>query len=256
VTCTARDKISRTATCTFPITVSPPAPRLAASRILAFGDSITAGEVPVPGEFLNLQRFIMPDLSYPADLTALLSQRYTAQGAGLVTAYSLSGLIENCDVRPPLPGGATITVINAGCLGAQAGDAQTAMRLAADLAAYRPDVVLLQIGVNDFSITGVMNLMNTAQAAGARVLVGNLLPMVAGRVNSGDAVLVEPFNQQLAAVVPTGSLVDLYSDMVRDTADWISYDGLHPTVAGYQELAARWFTTLQGNFEVQPLRTR
>jgi lysophospholipase L1-like esterase len=257
--------VARTASCQFPVTVSPPAPRLTASRILAFGDSITAGEVPVPGEFLVPQPFIMPEVSYPADLTSLLQQRYAAQGASLVNAYSVSGMSENCDVRPPLPGGTGVTVINAGCLGARAADPQTALRLSSTLAAYRPDAVLLLIGVNDLSTTtgvssvdaattGVANLMNLAQAAGARVFVGNLLPMIPGRVNSTDAALVSPFNQRLASIVPTSSLVDLYSDIAQDTTGWISYDGLHPTIAGYQELAHVWFRRLQSEFEVQPIR--
>jgi lysophospholipase L1-like esterase len=246
--------------------VLPPAPRLTASRILAFGDSITAGEVPVPGEFLAPQRFIMPDLSYPADLTSLLKQRYTAQGASLVNAFSVSATAENCDVRPALPVGTSLTVINAGCLGAKATDSLTAPRLSADLATYQPDVVLLLIGANDISVTtgpssvdaaisAVADLMRAARFAGARVLVGNLLPMVAGRVNSTNAPLVDQFNQRLATVVsPPDSLVDLHGDIAQDTADWISYDGLHPTIAGYQEVANVWFRSLQSQFETQPLR--
>jgi lysophospholipase L1-like esterase len=265
VTCSATDKVSRTAACTFPITVSPPAPRLTASRILAFGDSITAGEVPVPGEFFVYPRFLMPDFSYPADLTSLLNQRYTAQGASRLDAFSVSGTTQNCDVRPPLSAGTSISVINAGCLGARATDSQTAVRLSGDLATYRPDVMLLLIGANDISVTigpssidtavsALVNLMMTAQLAGARVLVGNLLPMVAGRINSTNAGLVDAFNQRLAAVVPASSLVDLHRDIAQDTTDWISYDGLHPTAAGYQELANVWLSSLQMQFEVQPLR--
>jgi hypothetical protein len=98
VTCTVTDKVQRTASCRFAVTVLPPAPRLTVSRILAFGDSITAGEVPAPGEFLQLQRFVMPDLSYPANLTTLLAQRYTAQGASRVWFRSLQAQFE---VQPP-----------------------------------------------------------------------------------------------------------------------------------------------------------
>src|SRR5262245_47794 len=43
VTCTATDAQQRTDRCTFPIVVTAP-PRLATTRFLAFGDSITWGE--------------------------------------------------------------------------------------------------------------------------------------------------------------------------------------------------------------------
>src|SRR5689334_16101700 len=44
VSCTARDSHDRTASCTFPITVTAP-PRLNATKFFAFGDSMTAGEL-------------------------------------------------------------------------------------------------------------------------------------------------------------------------------------------------------------------
>jgi lysophospholipase L1-like esterase len=247
------------------VLVVAPSPRLGATRILAFGDSITAGEVPVPGEFAVYPRFVMPDLSYPADLTSRLQRRYTDQGASRVDAFSLSATEQGCDVRPPLPTGSAIVVVNAGCLGAHANDFYTYSRMSADIAAYHPDVVLLLIGVNDLDIevgpssidvalAGVSTLIATARQSNARVLVGNLLPMIPGRVNSQNAVLVTGFNERLSTVVNANgvTLVDLYSDIVQDVNDWISDEGLHPTAAGYDELSRVWFDSIQRMFESQP----
>jgi lysophospholipase L1-like esterase len=38
-----------------------------------------------------------------------------------------------------------------------------------------------------------------------------------------------------------------------DVTDWISpFDGLHPTAAGYQEIASVWFAAIRQSFEVAP----
>ncbi len=47
VTCTATDAAAATATCTFDVTVAR-VPQLTRTRFLAFGDSVTAGEVTAP----------------------------------------------------------------------------------------------------------------------------------------------------------------------------------------------------------------
>ena len=56
---------------------SPPASRLEAETILAFGDSLTEGYVSLaPGILLAVQ----PGKSYPAQLEALLLARFPTQG--------------------------------------------------------------------------------------------------------------------------------------------------------------------------------
>jgi hypothetical protein len=55
-----------------------------------------------------------------------------------------------------------------------------------------------------------------------------------------------------AATNAGARVVDLYSDIVMDVTDWIAYDGLHPTVAGYQEMARVWFNSITSAFEVSP----
>ena len=275
VTCTARDAVQRTASCSFTVIVALPSPRLSVTRILAFGDSITEGEVPMLGEplstsnpeglprFRALPHFIEPAQSYPADLVTLLAQRYTTQGASRIDAFTLAaGTTVNCMNDPPPPATSGILVINAGCQGEHAEDSTTVARLGATLATYHPDLVLLLEGVNDLSsgasiptvVHSVLALIAQAENGGARVMVGTLLPEIRGGLHAGAVDLIVPFNTQLvpAATNAGARVVDLYSDMVMDVPDWIAYDGLHPTVAGYQEMAQVWFNKVKSAFELPP----
>ena len=87
-------------------------------QFLAFGDSITAGEVPDSTDSSTGRirlRILQPALAYPAQLQMMLAQRYPAQ--------SLS-----------------ISVVNDGVQGETAVDG--AGRLDNDLAIHRPDVPL------------------------------------------------------------------------------------------------------------------
>jgi lysophospholipase L1-like esterase len=245
--------------------VTLPPPHLGITKILTFGDSITEGEVPVSGEFRIRPRFVEPAKSYPADITTLLAQRYTAQGASRVDAFTfiLSNDSNDCATDPPAPTTSGIVVINAGCLGAQAKDLQTLKRLNDKIRTYHPDVMLLLIGVNDLdprnpdasisaALGGVQALIACARANGVQVMVGTLLPAIQGTVNGGSSSLIEPFNNRLWGVATSAgaTVVDLYSDIATDVADWIAYDGLHPTEAGYQEMARVWFNSIQRAFDV------
>jgi lysophospholipase L1-like esterase len=254
VTCTATDEVRRIASCSFVVTVVLPQPRLGVTTILAFGDSITEGEVQTPIPFGIRPHDVEPDKSYPADLVTLLAQRYTAQGAARLDAF--------CASDPPFHAPAGILVVNAGCGGERAEDATTLARLNDKIATYHPDVVLLLEGVNDLSsrnpdasisagVQGVQALIGAAESRGVRVMVGTLLPAVARFVSLAN--LIAPFNSRLvpAATTAGARIVDLYSDIVTDVNDWISpYDGLHPTEAGYQEMARFWFSNIHDAFEL------
>ena len=271
VTCTATDAVGRTASCSFTASVVLPAPRLGVTRILAFGDSITMGEVPLPGGFPAAIAFrvrprnVEPDRSYPADLTTLLAQRYTAQGASRVDAFTVNLSDDShLDCNPnPAPTTSGIVVVNAGCLGAAAYDSKVLDRLKNKIAAYQPDVLLLLIGVNDLNATspdtsiiagvqGVQTLIAYARSKSIQVMVGTLLPEIAGDYRAGAVNLIVPFNSQLVPVATNAGarVVDLYSDIVMDVTDWIADDGLHPTEAGYQEMARVWFNNIQGAFDL------
>jgi lysophospholipase L1-like esterase len=271
VTCIATDAVRRTASCSFAVSVILPQPHLGVTTILAFGDSITEGEVPVAGEFRELSirpMFVEPNNAYPADLTLLLAQRYTAQGASRVDAFTIgAGNMNNiCTTDPPRAMTSGIVVINAGCLGEQAGSPATLSRLNDMIVRYHPDVLLLLEGVNDLSsgasipgaVQSVQRLILAARSLEVRVFVGTLLPEIAGKVNGNAANLIKPFNSLLALVATSAgaTVVDLYGDIVTDVTDWISpYDGLHPTEAGYQEMARVWFNSIKNAFELPSTST-
>jgi lysophospholipase L1-like esterase len=267
VTCTATDAVRRAASCSFAVSVALPSPRLGVVTILAFGDSITEGEVPMANEFFGRPRIVEQDKAYPAQLATLLAQRYTSQGAIRIDAFTLEpGNKTDCWTNPPPPTTSGIVVINAGCLGEHAEDATTLSRLDNKLVTYRPDLVLLLEGVNDLNgptsipaaVRGVQALIAEARNRGARVIVGTLLPEIAGDVNAGSSYLIVPFNSQLvpAAIGAGATVVDLYSDISTDVTDWISpFDGLHPTEAGYQEIAQVFFNSIKTAFELPPSST-
>src|SRR5712692_10040292 len=230
VACIATDAVRRASSCSFAVSVILPRPRLGVMTILAFGDSITEGEVPVLGELSIRPRVVEPDRSYPAGLTTLLAQRYTAQGASRIEAFTLSAADKTiCTTDPPPPPTSGIVVINAGCLGEQAGLPATLSRLNDKIVRYHPDVVLLLEGVNDLNagvsipgaVQGVQRLIFAARNLGVRVLVGTLLPEIFGGARAGSANLIVPFNSLLVPVAQGAgaTVVDIYGDMVTDVTD-------------------------------------
>jgi lysophospholipase L1-like esterase len=265
VSCTATDATSRTDRCQFDVTVVPPSPELAVMTILAFGDSITEGEVPVAGEFNARPLFVEPDASYPADLTTLLAQRYTAQTASRLDAFTLGAAnTTNCATDPPTRNTSGILIINAGCLGERAEDATTLTRLNDKIAMYHPQLLLLLEGTNDLDptspsasiaagVTGVGALIAAAHARNVQVLVGTLLPQISmDLTHGGTPDLVVPFNASLVPMATNAGaqVVDLYSAIATNTTAWISpYDGLHPTESGYQRMAQVWFDAIRTAFE-------
>lgn len=240
VTCTATDLIKQAASCTFPVTVVGAS--LGVTTFIAFGDSITAGEVPDASDTSIRKihpRAIQPDLAYPAQLKTLLSQRYPLQ---------------------------TFSVVNAGLSGESATGTNTLSRLDTVLNANKADVLLLQEGVNDLDATdspssiaptiqALQSMIRDAKGRGMRVIVGTLLPQISGLPRADASDLIVPLNSQLISMaLGEGALVtDLYATFVTDTTDWISpLDGLHPTPAGYQEMALLFANTIKANFEVPP----
>jgi lysophospholipase L1-like esterase len=231
-------------------------PHVGLTTILAFGDSITEGEVPVPGEFSQTVHYVEPEKSYPADLTALTNARYTLQNALRIDAF--------CGNDPPSPTGDHVTIVNAGCLGEPAGSSATLMRLNDKIAVYHPDLVLLMEGTNDLDSSnpsgsiasatiGIRNLVQLARSHGAIVFVGTIPPQVASELTHGGTPdLVQPYNAAMTPIATAAGaqIVDIYSDLSMDIPDWISpLDGLHPTEAGYTEIARVWFTAIENQFE-------
>lgn len=237
VTCTATDAIAITARCSFTVTVTVP-PRVSRTRYLAFGDSITAGEVTVPlsaGAAAGREQYrqiVVPSASYPTVLEGLLSARYAAQ---------------------------SIRVVNAGKPGEQTVDGL--VRFRSILATDRPEVLLLLDGHNDLGSTAqalqgynsLVTMVREAKAAGVRVFLATLVPSIAGRQRSQPMGLLLQYNDAIRALAASENvvLVDLYAQMLPEVTTLIGVDGLHPNEAGYARMASLFFAAIRADLEIR-----
>ena len=230
--CVATDSRSRTARCTFAVTVAGP-PRLARTRIMAFGDSLTEGATILGNDPYAVSH--PPETAYPTVLRQLLSARYTDQ---------------------------TITVFNRGLPGEEA--ARALPRFISTFAADAPDVVVLQEGYNDFrragtdadgiaaAVAGVTQLAGEARRRGARVFICTLAPGRPGRVQIPTSAL-EVINDRLRQVARSEGavLVDLFTALSPDVNANVSIDGLHLTPLGYRRVAETVFAAIRADLEVR-----
>ncbi len=253
VTCTAQDARQQTAACTFTVTVSGP-PHLSATSFVAFGDSITEGVLnpQCPTLSVALQPFdvraderrllemsVNNPTSYPTKLQTLLTARYAAQA---------------------------VAVINEGQAGE--GVAGGLIRLPTVLAADRPQVLLLEEGINDIdannpatitsTVSGLRQMIQQAKASGVQqVFVATFLPERAGACRGYRAGVIVPANDQIRAMVAGegAQLSDIYAGFggVAST-DLIGFDGLHPTEAGYQLIAQTFFDAIRQRLETTKVR--
>lgn len=242
VQCTAADAAGQSAACVFNVTVSVTSPRLSRTRLLAFGDSLTVGEVSVPASSQmgqrgpNFRLIVVPSAAYPIQLSTLLRNRYTAQAS-------------------------SIGVINSGLPGEWAQDAER--RLPGVLANARPDVVLLLDGYNDISAQldlGVIRATNSidrmakeARGRGARVILATLPPPRPGGPRTVPTKLITDLNGWIRSIASGEGavLVDLYGGMLSDVTRYIGPDGLHPTEAGYRRIAELFFEAIRTDLEVR-----
>lgn len=248
VSCTATDSAQRTDACAFVVTVTSP-PKLAVTRFLAYGDSMTWGEdgqvtfarLGFVGTGMNGPHFQLafPN-TYPGALQILLSARYTAQ---------------------------TPAVRNDGVPGEQATDPAAFARFSRDVTGGSYDVVLLMEGVNDLSgsdqskvagAAGALQVMvQTVKNQGLRVFLATIPPEnpnASGPFNrSGNAPSVVPLNNAIRLIAATAQipLVDVYTAFGGDLS-LLSDDGLHPNAQGYQRIAETFLTTIRQNLEVAP----
>jgi lysophospholipase L1-like esterase len=236
VSCTATDAAAMRASCEFPITVSPP-PRLARTNFMAFGDSITAGEVTVPllltaadGHAPLTRQVVVPTVSYPTVLERMMAGRYVGQ-------------------EPH--------VENEGRSGESAAEAEP--RLLRALVTDRPDVVLLLMGYNDLgssaqrlrAVDTMERMAKDARGYGARVFIATLTPGIPGRQRSLEPSAILAYNDELR-IIAAGEgavLVDLHRAFLPQAAAWIGVDGLHPTEAGYALIAETFFAAIRADLE-------
>jgi lysophospholipase L1-like esterase len=210
-------------------------PRLSRTSFVAFGDSITPGEVTAPaGPSTTATKMILvPTASYPTQLRSQLQSRYATQAS---------------DIRVVNEGVAGETVLSG------------VLRFEGALDQHRPDVVLLMEGVNgvsgigpDMSAAAIRGMTQMAKARGMRVFIGSMLPSIAGRQRSQDPAALEMYNTRLreVSVVEGVPFVDLYTTLLPEVMTVIGVDGLHPTEAGYRRVADVFFAAIQANLEMR-----
>ena len=238
VSCTATDALNRQAACEFRVTVTR-APQLQRVRFMAFGDSMTAGEVTVPASSAGLtsgKQVVVPAAAYPTVLQRLLQTRYSFQAD-------------------------TLFVSNQGLGGERAAQARTRYYAAMDM--VRPDVLLLLHGHNDIpggldgfasaAASEVRMMVFDAQRRGVRVFLATPLPGRPGGNRTIDPFLVVDYANRMRDVAAREGavLVDLYNLLLPDVNRYIGVDGLHPNEAGYARIAELWFDAIRANLEVR-----
>jgi lysophospholipase L1-like esterase len=241
VTCTATDSLNRTASCEFPITVSK-LPQLSKTRYLAFGDSITAGEVTFPvgsssiGAMAITKQVVVPSAAYPTLLAKTLQGRYSSQADAITVAnYGLGGE----------------RVINA------------RNRYLSALSTVRPDVVLLLEGLNDIpagengaasgAAAEIRVWVAEARSRGMSVFIATPTPGRPGGNRTVNPVLLVDWANRVRDIAARdgATLVELYNTMLPDVQRYIGVDGLHPNEQGYAKIADIFFQTIQSSFEVR-----
>jgi lysophospholipase L1-like esterase len=216
-------------------------PSLSRTRFLAFGDSMTSGEVTVPVGVISgtgilnpssTKMVLVPAASYPTQLLQMLQARYVQQAPA-------------------------ISITNAGRPNETAQSGVNRLPLA--LAESRADVLLLFEGVNGLFIAGpdltadfVGNMVRLAKPQ-ARVFVASMLPTIPGRQNSQVVSEVEKFNRNVRelALAEGVVFVDLYTPLLPEVMSVIGVDGLHPTEVGYRRIAEIFYAAIQADLEVK-----
>jgi lysophospholipase L1-like esterase len=210
------------------------AARLSRTRFLAFGDSITSGEVTAPigeGDGLISRHVVVPAASYPTQLHLLLDVHYASQASA-------------------------ITVINAGLGGENTFRAVS--RFDDELATNAPDAAIIMHGINNLAVDRgdvltilIRSMVQSAKSRGVTVFVGSMLPTVPDRLKSQSQTLVEDYNARLKQMSMEEGVVfvDLYNALRPEAASVIGIDGLHPTEAGYRRIAEVLFTAIASTLE-------
>lgn len=208
-------------------------PRLSRTRFLAYGDSLTTGEVtaPVAASGGVGKLVVVPTAAYPAVLQATLQASFPSQSAD-------------------------ISVSNEGRGGETIFDG--VLRFDGVFAASRAEVVLLQEGVNGLNVgdadasTALMRVMvQGAKNGSAKAFVGSMLPTIGGRQRTQSVAALVAYNAALRAMCTQegATYVDLYNGMLPQAETLIGIDGLHPTEAGYRKIADLFLAVIRLELE-------
>lgn len=208
--------------------------RLSRTRFMAFGDSLTTGEVTAPVSLVTGsigKLMVVPAASYPTQLQAQLAARYPSQAA-------------------------SIAVVNAGLGGETI--VSGALRFADALDNNAPEAVIVMEGVNGLEAIGaavstqlMRDMSRAAKAQGVRVFIASMLPTIAGRQRSQTASELEGYNARLRQMSAEEGIVfvDLYTTLLPEVLSVIGVDGLHPTEAGYRRVADVFLAAISTELE-------
>jgi acyl-CoA thioesterase I len=214
-----------------PPTPPPSTPaRLRITRILAFGDSMTAGIVSPT--FVPLGLDAGRSESYPFKLQTLMTARYTEQ---------------------------TISVFNAGLPGEKASEARS--RLARSISESTPELLLLLEGANDLN-----SIVPPAINAGVDATVAAMEDMVRDTTGRGIPVLLATLPAQRPPKGGAADFLSRYNNGLKTMASkkgativdinallspsLIGQDGLHPSEPGYQRMAEIFLDAIKQQYEV------
>jgi lysophospholipase L1-like esterase len=251
VACTATDSQQRSDTCTFTVTIQPPAattPLLSLTRFTSFGDSITEGKVSAGSlKPYATDPCVEPSsyraTAYPTLLQGKLTQRYPAQAQA-------------------------IAVRNHGCGGEKAADAWASGRFVSVLTADSPQVLLLFEGANDLrgtdtntittAVDALRSMVQEAKRRRITVFLATLLPQRTVSCGCPDQyratgpALVQPANDQIRALASREGaiVVDLYQALGGVPGPYIDTDGLHPTLQGHELIASTFFGSITSRLEL------
>ena len=213
VTCTARDAIQITASCSFAVTVTVPV-----------ATSLATGE-PV------FKQVLVPSAAYPTVLENLLDARYLAQTPTVVNAGKPGEPTSDSIVRFR-----SVLAFN-----------RPEVLLLLD---GHNDLGSTSSALEGYN--ALVTIVREAKAAGVRVFVATLVPSIPGRQRSQPQGLLLQYNDAVRTMAAAEGvvLVDLYNLMLPEVNTLIGIDGLHPNEAGYARMAALFFTAVRANLEV------
>jgi lysophospholipase L1-like esterase len=248
VVCSVSDSKSRSNSCSFPVVVTQAAavPRLAVTKFLAFGDSITWGD---DGSMTS---------SSPFDRNARLRPGKRVDDNQTYTALLESALRGYYRAQTP-------RVQNEGAQRERVLDPLTRKRFQTDVLSGSYDAVLLLEGVNDLAdgaeisavVSGLRDLARDAANAGVRTVLATLPPERPGGARAYVVGIVTTFNDQLKAAAQRENIpvVDVYSAFGGDVTTLIGPDGLHPSAKGYQVMANAFLAKIKETLEAPSAST-
>lgn len=254
--CTASDRLGQQTACSVPLTVLPP-PRLAATKLLAFGDSLTAGVVSgalsqsgqpaASGPWLQSGPFRPQNAaaSYPRLLERMLRRAYPVQ---------------------------SITVVDSGLPGETA--AAAVSRFQRDVVRLVPDLVLIMEGSNDVlqsvgetpreladpAGAALEAMVAEAEARGVEAILATIPPIRASARGELAAEAVVELNRQIRAIAAGRRipLVDVFAAVSAGgcpagaavVTPCLGADGLHLTQRGYELVAEAFFRVIVDHYDV------